>query len=256
MNMKACIRSVVLFLGVLMVASSGCAPVVIQSSDSILIQAGPSANTRLSLESIIRPYRDSVSKEMDQIIGNSLVSMEKGKPESLLGNFISDICMNRINDSLASAGLPLLDLFVFNLGGLRGVIPQGPIKKGDIFQVMPFDNELVWVEISHDSLLSLMGYISQRGGAPVSGLIMSIKDLNSQEVRLINGKPIVPGEIYRIGTNDFLANGGDGMTMLSSQNGTHSIGIKVRDAIIDQIQVVQSRNGSIDSKLDMRIHGK
>jgi 2',3'-cyclic-nucleotide 2'-phosphodiesterase (5'-nucleotidase family) len=180
--------------------------------------------------------------------------MEKGKPESSLGNFVSDVCLNRINDSLSKANQPLLDFFVFNSGGLRGVIPQGSIKKGDVFQVMPFDNELVWVEIPYDSLVSLLDYIGTKGGIPVSGISMVIKNQRCQDVRIYNGKPLNRDQSYRIGTNDFLALGGDGMTMLASQDGIKTIGVKVRDAIIDHIQWIHSRSGSIDSKLDRRIH--
>jgi 2',3'-cyclic-nucleotide 2'-phosphodiesterase (5'-nucleotidase family) len=237
-------------------ATIGCSKMTIQTVDSDLNQVAPSKTSNLIVESIIRPYRDSVSKEMDQVIGHSKTSMERGKPESTLGNFVSDVCMVRINDTLIASGLPALDFFVFNNGGLRGVIPKGSIKLGEVFQVMPFDNELVWTELPYDSLLSLFQYIGSKGGIPVSGISLSISNQRCEDIRLLNGRPLENGQIYRIGTNDFLANGGDGMSMLSSTSGVKSIGVKVRDAIIEHIKGLNARNDSIDVKLDGRIHEK
>ncbi|MFM7080087.1 MAG: 5'-nucleotidase C-terminal domain-containing protein [Bacteroidota bacterium] len=251
-------RTLHMKLGFLLVAVAaiGCSKLTLQTSDSDLLQIAPTNTSTLSVEHIISPYRDSVSKEMDQIIGYSLKSMERGKPESTLGNFVSDVCMERINDTLTALGLPILDLFVFNSGGLRGVIPQGAIKRGEVFQVMPFDNELVWTEVTYDSLLSLFNYIGAKGGVPVSGISLSISNQRCSDIRLLNGRTLETGQTYRIGTNDFLANGGDGMTMLSSGNGAKSIGVKVRDAIIEHITDLNASNTSIDTKLDGRIHEK
>ncbi|MFM7903481.1 MAG: 5'-nucleotidase, partial [Bacteroidota bacterium] len=67
---------------------------------------------------------------MDKVIGTSTVAMEKGKPESLLGNFVSDVCKAEIDSFLVSKGLQSSDIFIFNIGGLRGAFPNGNITLG------------------------------------------------------------------------------------------------------------------------------
>ena len=52
---------------------------------------------------------------------------------------------------------------------------------------------------------------------------------------MIGGKPIDPAKSYNVVTSDYLANGGDNMNMFSGALQTESLGIKIRDAIINYI---------------------
>jgi 2',3'-cyclic-nucleotide 2'-phosphodiesterase (5'-nucleotidase family) len=202
---------------------------------------------------LLKPYRDSVSKTMDQVIGQSLQPMERGKPESILGNFVSDVCKDVIDSILLTKEQKPTDLFVFNTGGLRGAFPKGEIKLRDVYQVMPFDNELVWIDIPYDSLISLIQYIKDKGGIPIAGANMTLSADIGKCLIFNNQKSISPGGIYRIGTNDFLARGGDGMNMLSTENEIPTTGIKVRDAILNYILKMNEQNKLIKVELDGRI---
>ncbi|MFM7823107.1 MAG: 5'-nucleotidase C-terminal domain-containing protein [Bacteroidota bacterium] len=190
---------------------------------------------------------------MDKVIGTSTVAMEKGKPESLLGNFVSDVCKAEIDSFLVSKGLQSSDIFIFNIGGLRGAFPNGNITLGDVYQVMPFDNELVWVDLSYDSLLSVVRYIREKGGAPIAGMTMKLSGVGVENVTLLNGKALNSNNSFRIGTNDFLARGGDGMNMLNMEPNIHSTGVKVLDALINHIQMREQLKKPIESSTDGRI---
>ena len=43
------------------------------------------------LETIISPYRSELASIMNEVINTSLIDMEVGAPEGLLGNFVSDL---------------------------------------------------------------------------------------------------------------------------------------------------------------------
>lgn len=202
---------------------------------------------------ILKPYRDSVAITMDQIVGFSQQSMERGKPESILGNFVSDVGKAAIDSLLISRGQSPTDLFIFNIGGLRGAFPQGEIKLRDVYQVMPFDNELVWVDIPYDSLLSMIGYIKDKGGVPIAGASMVLSADIGKCLIFSNQKVVQNQETYRIGTNDFLARGGDGMNMLNVVDEIPTTGIKVRDAILWHFQKMQLNNKPVVVGLDGRI---
>ena len=44
--------------------------------------------------SIILPYRLGIDSIMNEVLCVSDVEMTKGRPESILGNFVSDLCLN------------------------------------------------------------------------------------------------------------------------------------------------------------------
>lgn len=239
-----------------LLVSSGCHRYqVISQPEGTYIEVKPGTSNQPDneIQTLLKPFRDSVSKEMDKVIGISSVAMEKGKPESLLGNFVSDVCKAKIDSILVGQGQPSSDFFIFNIGGLRGALPQGNITLGNVYQVMPFDNELVWVDLPYDSLLSVIRYIREKGGAPVSGISMRLGGGGLETVTLLNGKPLIPSNSFRVGTNDFLARGGDGMNMLNIESNIHSTGVKVRDALISHIILMDQSKNPIESVSDGRI---
>ena len=236
--------------------SSGCHryQVISQPEGTYIdVKPGTSYQPDNEIQTLLKPFRDSVSKEMDKVIGISSVAMEKGKPESLLGNFVSDICKAKIDSFLVGQGQSSSDFFIFNIGGLRGALPQGNITLGNVYQVMPFDNELVWVDLPYDSLLSVIRYIREKGGVPVSGISIRLGGKDMDNVSLLNGKPLISSNSYRVGTNDFLARGGDGMNMLNIESNIHSTGVKVRDALISHIILMDQSKKPIESVSDGRI---
>ena len=65
---------------------------------------------------------------------------EWSSPESLLGNFVTDLCLRQYSN--------IADICVMNNGGLRSNLTKGEITRGDIYTLMPFENELVILEFS------------------------------------------------------------------------------------------------------------
>ena len=88
----------------------------------------------------IEPYRTSIESEMNEIISFTESDLIKNKPVGNLGNFVTDLCL-----SYAEA-----DICIMNNGGLRSSINKGNITVGMIYELMPFENELVIVELSKD----------------------------------------------------------------------------------------------------------
>jgi 2',3'-cyclic-nucleotide 2'-phosphodiesterase (5'-nucleotidase family) len=185
---------------------------------------------------MIAPYKIGIDSVMNKVLCISKIEMTKGKPESLLGNFVCDLCLQQYSN--------MADICVMNNGGLRSILPKGEITKGMIFELMPFENELVILELGSDDYIQLLEYITKRGGEPFAGVNI-IMDENgtvlSQSLDLNKGK-------IRVLTSDYLANGGDKMSFFKDKKQT-KVGIKLRDAIINYC-VAQD---TISSELDNRI---
>ena len=206
--------------------------------DEVIEVQAPVDSTVLA---IITPYQNGIESQMNEVLCVSEMEMNKGKPESLLGNFVTDLCLNYADAHVC----------VMNTGGLRSTLQKGNITRGDIYTLMPFENELVVLELDSESFKGLVDYITKRGGEPFSGMTLkaSSKGYDIEEVsRMEDFFDFNKGDKIRVLTSDYLANGGDKMWFFKDKEQI-KVGIKLRDAIIDHC----SKSDTISSKLDNRL---
>jgi 2',3'-cyclic-nucleotide 2'-phosphodiesterase (5'-nucleotidase family) len=201
---------------------------------------------------LVQPYTDSVDADFGQVLATSDVVMEKGQPESRLGNFVADVCLYLVNDSYAPEDHRLADFAFFNNGGLRNSLPRGKITKSDVFELMPFDNELVILTLDGATAEKIFNFIAAKGGEPVAGLQMEIRDNRPVRVR-IDDMPFDSSRVYKVVTSDYLADGGDQCYFLRGALRRDPAGLKVRDALLRYITEKGKRNEIIHSDLDRRI---
>ena len=181
---------------------------------------------------LIEPYRKQLYMKMDEIIGSTHTSLTKEKPSGSLNNFMADACMNQCKTQLNIAA----DLAVFNYGGIRiPSIPVGDIKLGKIYELMPFDNQLVFLKLKGSVVLKLMQLIASQNGWPISGAKLRIKNREVIEVTIQN-KPLDTNTVYSLITSDYLANGGDKAIMLQDVHSRTELNYLLRDALIDYIK--------------------
>lgn len=199
------------------------------------------------LSNLMRPYSDSVAKSMNEIIGINESRMTKKLPESSLGNFMTDAILIMAREKFGKH----VDVAFVNYGGIRlDELPQGPVTRGKIFELMPFDNLLVLQELKGDKFQELLDLTASDGGWPVAGLSMRIRNKKAIDV-MIGGKPLDPGAYYIIANSDYVANG-NGAEMLKNFK-QESIGYLLRDALIDYVKLLKLQGKSIDYKLENRV---
>jgi len=190
-----------------------------------------------TIYNIIQPYQNEIEEQMNETLVYTKNDLTKGRPQSTIGNFVTDLCLNYCDANIC----------VFNNGGLRTTIDRGDITRGKIFELMPFENELVILELNKTDFIELLNYISLRGGEPFSGLNIKI-DKNNNIIEHSWPVNFNNNETVRVLTSDYLANGGDKMSFFKGKK-QHKIGLKLRDAIIDYCE----KNDTIDIRLDNRI---
>jgi 5'-nucleotidase len=213
--------------------------------------------TTSSVDSLISPYRDSMKAKMDEVLNKTLVDLEVGVPEGLLGNFITDLTFSRVRNTIEKEP----DFCVLNNGGFRTSILKGPITRGKLFEVMPFENELVIVEISSDKMLDLIEYVrkkslmaeSRKSGVPVSNIRIMLSNGEVSHI-MINNRQYREGKSYRVVTSDYLSGGGDQMDFFLDPISIEKTGLKLRDVIIDHVIELKKRNVAVNLALDGRIH--
>ena len=195
-------------------------------------------------------YKQKLDDELNFVIGQSSVVMTVTRPESLLSNFSADMLREVAAQTLDTT----IDIAIVNVGGLRTQLPEGDITRRNIFELMPFDNELVVLWLKGDKLAELMDVIASIGGEGISNDVkMGIKDRKIAHIA-IGGKPIDREKLYAIATSDYLAGGNDRLVQLAQYEKRVDTGLKLRDVYIDYITSQTKKGKQITAKLDKRIY--
>lgn len=240
-----------LFIAVLCFTAA-CSPKTWQvtkaTSTKIALDASTEAIADKSYENYILPVKQRVDAEMNVVIGQAAETMKAHKPESLLSNFNADVYKQAAGEFLKAK----VDIAIVNLGGLRTQIPAGNITVRNIFELMPFENELVIIWLKGDKLLELLNYFAENGGQGVSGIRMKIENNKATDILINNEAPDV-NKIYSIATNDYLAGGNDKMLQLAQYEKRINTGIKIRNMLLDYVKNMTKKGEKIQSKLDGRI---
>lgn len=195
------------------------------------------------------PYKAQLEAEMNRVVGHSDVALTKpaGEPETLLGNFFTDAMLTEGRKYAPDAAMAF-----GTKGGLRIELPKGGITIGHLFELMPFENELVLLELSGENIQQLAEFIAATGGQPVSGLRMKIDNGKATDIT-IAGQPLDPSKTYKLITYDYLANGGDNSRGLGDPVSRTNIGQKVREALITYVDEKEKAGEHINTQLDGRI---
>lgn len=240
--------------GLALIFFSGCrSHYSVQKITAEPIEVNNSIATDETSDQMISSYRVEMEKTMNAVICQTRSEMVKGRPESLLGNLIADLGLKIGREIYGDFEKQGIDFCLFNTGGLRASLPKGDISRGKVFELMPFENELVVVTLSQKGMAELIEYVKARGGDPLSGIRI---DFGQDPYRVdISGVPLNENRNYKVLTTDYLANGGDKMKFLTktSRLKIDLLDMKMRDAIMLHFERLGNTNEYLKSELDGRI---
>jgi 5'-nucleotidase len=176
-------------------------------------------------------YRTAVAPIANRVVGAisaDIVRDVKPNQESPLGDVIADA---QLAYTASSAGAQIA---LMNPGGIRASLSfanspggeaPGQVTYGEAFTVQPFNNLVVTQTFTGAQIKDVL---EQQFPAPgtlrilqvSSGFTYTYDSTAAAGSRIsniaLNGTPIDPAATYRVTTNDFLANGGDGFTSLTA----------------------------------------
>jgi 2',3'-cyclic-nucleotide 2'-phosphodiesterase (5'-nucleotidase family) len=196
---------------------------------------------------MLAPYSDTVKAVMNKVIGFSLQALYKKQPESPLGNFMTDALKEMTEKKFNMK----IDAALVNYGGIRGNLPKGDITVGTVYELMPFDNVTIVLELTGKQLQQLLDLTADRGGWPVSGLKLDISNKKAVNV-LVNGKALQPTAKYFVALPDYVANGGDDALFLKAIPQINK-GYLMRDAYMEYIQQLTKAGKPVTANVENRI---
>lgn len=212
------------------------------------VKSGSAVAEDKEVNAIIAPYKVQLDAVMNEVLAVLPAEFTKQKPESTLGNWVSDVIVERLRkDGYA------VDFAVVNYGGLRvPYLSAGPLTRGEIFELTPFDNTLMVVDIPGHKLDSFLLLIAETDGWPVSKearLVMGNKKMINAQ---ISGQHIDQARIYKVATLDYVATGGDNMKVLIPLLRKQT-GLIFRDVLIAYLKEATAAGKPITASIEGRI---
>lgn len=202
------------------------------------------------------PYKTKLDSDMIREISVSESEMIKNKPESGLTNLLADLLLEEGKTEAKNTGLKIApDVSFFNYGGIRSGLPAGTITVEKVFELMPFENEMVYILLNGGQLQQFFDKIASAGGGSIGGVTFLISNGKAKQVA-VAGKPLQPEKQYWLVTNDYVANGGDELDVLRQRLDLMMTGIKIRDVIIRNFEKRQKAGLTLKENLDGRIHNE
>ncbi len=201
-----------------------------------------------TMNALISPYRTELDEKMLVVIGYAAMDLKKGKPEAPLNNFVADLMLKRANEIYDQP----VQVALTNLGGLRVEIPKGPITREKIFEVMPFENELVVLDLTGVQLITLAKEIGEAGGEAIAG--MRLEYTGDRLARMtVQGNFVESDSVYHLVTTDFLSSPGRNKFALLSTVHRTFLGVMLRDAILDEIIDLNEQGKQAGAEVDERV---
>ncbi|GAA5338095.1 bifunctional metallophosphatase/5'-nucleotidase [Thermus antranikianii] len=209
-------------------------------------------------------YAQPVMALMGQVIAQAKVDLigERAivrKRESNLGNLIADGMVWKTRNAGVRIALQ-------NGGGIRTTIPKGPITVGKVYEVLPFGNTLVVMDLKGREIkAALENGVSQWEQAAgrflqVSGLRYAF-DLSRApgdrvvRVEVKTEKGYVPLDLeatYRVVVNNFIANGGDGFTVLKEAQGYRvDTGFSDAESFMDYLKELREVEAGLEGRIEV-----
>lgn len=199
---------------------------------------------------VINEYQEQLDYSYDtsQVIGQATRTLTRyGSTggDSMLGNFAAE--------AMRSWPGVETEISITNTLGIRSNIGRDaddicgdmnaegtwPITVDDLYNSMPFDNTITTMFLSGREVQEVLDYVSNRSSergcnsqAQVAGIefTMNCRDRLAEDI-FINGKSLDPNGTYELATNNYIAHGGSGFSMLERNTTQFDTGISIRDVV-------------------------
>ena len=212
-----------------------------------------------AVAAIVKQYEDKLDENLKVAVGTTAVELDSRRAtvrlkEAVIGNLIADA----IRESTKA------DVAITNGGGIRGdrtYAAGTTLTRKDVLTELPFGNVAVTMDITGADLrtaleegVSLVEDVAGRF-PHVSGMTFVFDARRPRGSRVLDvkvgGKPLDPGAIYRLATNEYMMAGGDGYTSLTKGKAIvdASGGPLMANVVMDYI----TARGSVSPALESRI---
>jgi len=185
----------------------------------------------VAMTSLLTPWLE----QAEQIGDNAIVTLSQPlsndpRGDRVLGNAIADAIRHAAE----------ADIGIHNAGGVRSSLRAGPVSYADIYQVLPFGNEIVKLGLNGARLRELIERTGNLFYYSHLNIVWNPDAADGDhivELRLADGSEVSDEAVYTLGIADFLAEGGGGLDTLASIP-SEPTSLTVLDAMVTYLQMM------------------
>lgn len=218
-----------------------------------IVNINENQESNKEIDVLIKPYSEDVNAKMNKILCKNPVSIEKksiNKYQNEIGNWFADVVFKRTKTVFFIKNKLKLDICMLNSGGIRTILPAGDVTTRNAFEIMPFENEVVVLELKGSEIKEMAQFlIKEQKPHPMYGMKISLNEKSEITSILIGNEPLDLSKSYYVATNDYLANGNDNMTFFLKSINKYKTDYKIRNLLIDYFSDVQEISFSKDERI-------
>ena len=194
----------------------------------------------------LAPVTADLEREMNVQIGYAPEALYVAAPECPMLNWASDALWEAAKQHYEGQ----VDIAIVNMGGMRCAWPKGPITRGNVFELMPFDNRLVVLTLKGSDIIELCESFARYGGQGVAGMRVKIVDGQLADVQ-VGGQAVQPEALYHVATSDYLSGGADHMDALAHYSELWDSDLLIRDLYLQAVRDQDTIRAAVDGRMTM-----
>lgn len=182
---------------------------------------------------IVDKYQKKILPLKSKVLGNLITTLDYNRDQvSPLGSWISDVLRTQTQ----------ADIAFYNASGIQAPLASGHITYEDLFATVPYDNLVCTIEMTGEEIIRTLelGLFNNNnlGAIQFSGLKVLTDNTKWRgnrvlEITLLDGSPLEMERLYRVATTDYLANGGDGLTVFTNGVNLEMLPKTMLDLLVD-----------------------
>jgi 2',3'-cyclic-nucleotide 2'-phosphodiesterase (5'-nucleotidase family) len=161
---------------------------------------------------IVAAWEEEVRPLTERVVVTIAEPLERAGEEYALGNLVADAIRAETGAHASIA----------NTGSIRRPLPAGPVTWGMFYELQPFQNQLVRMDVTGAVLRAALEHALERGSPDAHLAGMTVRwdpaapaGSRVREVRLTDGRVVEDDDLVTLGLTEFVATGGDGYAMLA-----------------------------------------
>lgn len=241
----------VVFITIVLFNSCAQGPSHLTSIKGTQLPVNSEIHTNDSIEVFITPYRNRVNSVLDSSLAYAPKAIVKsdGELNTSEGNLMADILMQQSQPIFALRTGRDVDIALLNYGGIRNVISAGTVTARTAFEVMPFENYIVVLELPGTAIREMVNYlIDSNRPQPFSGMKIVLNSEGEIQSLNIQGKPFDENKTYFLATIDYLLQGGGNMEFLKEHKSVTELDYLLRNAMIDYFKKIDTLEAAVDDR--------
>lgn len=253
------------FLGRLDVTFDGNGVAKTWNGDNIVVDDKIAEDTTVA--GIYTQFAASVEEIRKEVVGQVARDLPGERVdvrarEAALGNLVADAMLDATTPDKTQIAM-------MNGGGIRVTLKGGTVTRGDVLTVLPFGNVIVSLDLSGAQVKEALenavsglnadnpgasaGKFAQVAGVrfsadvskPIGQRVLSVEVGSAKD----GYRPLDANATYRVATNDFMANGGDGYEVFTRGKKANNTDVLLADAVVSYLR----GKGTVDPKVEGRI---